>query len=98
MVKRLSCAVCAAALLCVANVSAATALSEKHYRQAAWAFYLQQPEQALEALQLAPQKDQRTQLLEAGLYLQLAMPQHAATVLQALVDADSKQTLEQTVL
>ena len=98
MVKRLSCVVCAAALLCVTNVSAATALSEKHYRQAAWAFYLQQPEQALESLQLAPQQDQRTQLLEAGLYLQLAMPQHAATVLQALVDADSKQALEQALL
>ena len=98
MVKRLSCALCAAALLCITNGSAATALSEKHYRQAAWAFYLQQPEQALEALQLAPQQDKRTQLLEAGLYLQLAMPQHAATVLQTLVDDDSKQTLEQALL
>ncbi|MGP9800347.1 hypothetical protein [Rheinheimera sp. NSM] len=60
-------------------------LTEKHYRQAAWAFYQQQPAQALEALQLAPQQDQRTQLLEAGLYLQLMMPQHAAEVLSTLL-------------
>lgn len=64
-------------------------LTEKHYRQAAWAFYQQQPAQALEALQLAPQQDQRTQLLEAGLYLQLLMPQHAAEVLARLLAADS---------
>lgn len=60
-------------------------LTEKHYRQAAWAFYQQQPMPALEALQLAPQQDQRTRLLEAGLYLQLMMPQHAAEVLSALL-------------
>ncbi|MDP2715106.1 hypothetical protein [Rheinheimera sp.] len=65
-------------------------LTEKHYRQAAWAFYQQQPAQALEALQLAPQQDQRTQLLEAGLYLQLQMPQHAAEVLARLLAADSE--------
>lgn len=64
-------------------------LTEKHYRQAAWEFYQQQPAQALEALQLAPQQDQRTQLLEAGLYLQLLMPQHAADVLARLLAADS---------
>ena len=37
--------------------SAQTTLSDKHYRLAAWSFYLQQPEQALERLQLAPEQD-----------------------------------------
>ncbi|MBZ9610064.1 hypothetical protein [Rheinheimera maricola] len=60
-------------------------LSEKHYRQAAWAFYQQQPALALETLQLAPQQDSRTQLLEAGLYLQLGMPGHAAELLQQIL-------------
>jgi hypothetical protein len=62
--------------------------SDKYYRQAAWSFYLQQPAQALETLQLAPQQDERTQLLEAGLYLQLDMPRQAATVLQTLLSAN----------
>lgn len=64
-------------------------LTEKHYRQAAWQFYLQQPAIALETLQLAPQHDARTRLLEAGLYLQLEMPQHAATILEQLLADNS---------
>ncbi|MGI5309375.1 hypothetical protein [Rheinheimera sp. WS51] len=72
-------------------------LTEKHYRQAAWQFYLQQPAAALEALQLAPSHDARTQLLEAGLYLQLAMPLHAATLLETILaqPADNKDSLPQ---
>ena len=70
--------------------SAQTTLSDKHYRLAAWSFYLQQPEQALERLQLAPEQDARTQLLEAGLYLQLGMPQRAAYLLQQLLTAGNE--------
>ncbi len=91
MVERLSCAVWSALLLSLpaAAASVQATLSEKHYRQAAWSFYLQQPAQALEALQLAPAHDARTQLLEAGLYLQLDMPQHAVAVLEQLLAASS---------
>lgn len=67
------------------SVSAQFENGEKHYRQAAWSFYLQQPAQALETLQLAPEQDKRAQLLEAGLYLQLNMPQHATTLLEDLL-------------
>jgi hypothetical protein len=72
-------------LLPVGAVSAQRVDSDWHYRQAAWSFYLQQPAQALETLQLAPLRDERTQLLEAGLYLQLEMPQRAANVLDKLL-------------
>ncbi len=98
MVKRLTGCLCSALALCCISASAQDTLSEKHYRQAAWAFYLQQPAQALEALQLAPQHDQRTRLLEAGLYLQLDMPQHAAGVLQPLVQENAAQRLPQSLL
>ncbi|CAM3708264.1 tetratricopeptide repeat protein [Rheinheimera salexigens] len=74
-------------------------ITEKHYRQAAWQFYLQQPAAALEALQLAPSRDARTQLLEAGLYLQLDMPLHAATILQQVLEqpTDSQNALPQAL-
>ncbi|WP_397471760.1 hypothetical protein [Rheinheimera sp.] len=91
MVKRLSCALLLllpplvqAAASAQAAATPAT-IAEKHYRQAAWAFYLQQPAQALETLQLAPQHDARTRLLEAGLYLQLSMPQHAIALIDTLL-------------
>ena len=84
MVKRLIVPV-SLLLLSVFVMAEPVSLSEKHYRQAAWAFYQQQPANALEALQLAPQQDGRTRLLEAGLYLQLAMPQHAATALEQVL-------------
>ena len=84
MVKRLIVPV-SLLLLSVFVMAEPVSLSEKHYRQAAWAFYQQQPASALEALQLAPQQDGRTRLLEAGLYLQLAMPQHAATALEQVL-------------
>lgn len=67
--------------------SAQATTADRHYRQAAWAFYLQQPAQALETLQLAPAQDPRTRLLEAGLYLQLNMPQHAALLLDQLLSS-----------
>lgn len=98
MVQRLTLAAACWLALCSVAVSAQPALGDKHYRQAAWAFYLQQPAQALETLQLAPQQDQRTQLLEAGLYLQLAMPQHAAKVLAPLVQDDAAAGLPQSLL
>jgi hypothetical protein len=87
MVKRLTAALLLALMLSPpwTAVSAQVTISDKHYRVAAWSFYLQQPAQALETLQLAPAQDARTRLLEAGLYLQLTMPQHAAAVLEALL-------------
>ena len=79
MVQRLSRTLLLTLLLSSLQLAAAPATPDNwHYRQAAWAFYLQQPAQALETLQLAKSQDPRTALLEAGLYLQLAMPQHAA--------------------
>uniref|UniRef100_A0A486XH23 Similar to Golgin subfamily A member 2 (Cis-Golgi matrix protein GM130) n=1 Tax=Rheinheimera sp. BAL341 TaxID=1708203 RepID=A0A486XH23_9GAMM len=92
MVKLTSLALC----LTLVPVSAAEPelLSEKHYRQAAWSFYQQQPATALEALQLAPQQSSRTRLLEAGLYLQLDMPARTATLLQqVLTDAEQPNAL-----
>lgn len=89
MVQRLSRTLLLTLLLPSSLLAAAPATPDNwHYRQAAWAFYLQQPEQALETLQLAKAQDPRTALLEAGLYLQLAMPQHAAIILQRLLDRD----------
>lgn len=87
-------------LLCSWAFSPAAAdLTEKHYRQAAWQFYLEQPVAALEALQIAPSSDARTQLLEAGLYLQLDMPLQAATLLQQVLaqPADSQHGLPQAL-
>ncbi|HEY0921253.1 hypothetical protein [Rheinheimera pacifica] len=84
MVKRLILPI-SLLLLSVFVMAEPVSPSEKHYRQAAWAFYQQQPATALEALQLAPQQNGRTRLLEAGLYLQLAMPQHAATALEQVL-------------
>lgn len=98
MVKRLKVRLTCLLALCSVAAAAQQAPLEKHYRQAAWAFYLQQPAQALEALQLASQHDQRTQLLEAGLYLQLSMPQHAALVLQPLVNENNTAALPQSLL
>lgn len=97
MVKRLSLSLACLFTLCSATASAQQVPGEKNYRQAAWAFYLQQPAKALETLQLAPQYDARTQLFEAGLYLQLGMPQHAARVLEPLVQQQSGP-LEQSLL
>lgn len=87
MVKRLIPLSLLALLLALPRiaVSAQAPLTDKHYRLAAWSFYLQQPAQALETLQLTVAEDERTRLLEAGLYLQLNMPQHAAIVLEALL-------------
>lgn len=93
MGKRLNCRLAVALTLLLPVIATAqSVLTEKHYRQAAWAFYLQQPEQALETLQLAPDSDQRTGLLEAGLYLQLNMPQHAAVLLQQLLLQQNSHT------
>lgn len=89
MVQRLSRALLLTLLLPSSLLAASPVIPDNwHYRQAAWAFYLQQPEQALETLQLAKAQDPRTALLEAGLYLQLAMPQHAAVILQRLLNQD----------
>ena len=96
MVKLTSLAIC----LTLLPVSAAEPelLSEKHYRQAAWSFYQQQPATALEALQLAPQQSSRTRLLEAGLYLQLDMPARTAALLQqVLTDAEQPNALPQAL-
>lgn len=70
---------------------------EKHYRQAAWAFYNDAPAEALQSLQLSAQQDARSQLMQAGLYLQLGMPQHAAKLLKPLVE-QSEQPLPRNLL
>lgn len=89
MVQRLSRTLLLTLLLPSSLLAAAPVIPDNwHYRQAAWAFYLQQPAQALETLQLAKVQDPRTALLEAGLYLQLGMPQHAAGILQRLLNQD----------
>ncbi len=89
MVQRLSRTLLLTLLLPSSQLAATQTTPDNwHYRQAAWAFYLQQPEQALETLQLAKAQDPRTALLEAGLYLQLGMPQHAADILQRLLNQD----------
>ncbi|MEW5682671.1 MAG: hypothetical protein AB1780_09810 [Pseudomonadota bacterium] len=89
MVQRLSRTLLLTLLLPSSLLAAAPVTPDNwHYRQAAWAFYLQQPAQALETLQLAKVQDPRTALLEAGLYLQLGMPQHAADILQRLLNQD----------
>ena len=96
MVKRIKplCQVILGAVLLSAAHASYGAETEKHYRQAAWAFYLQQPAQALETLQLAPGADARTRLLEAGLYLQLDMPERAARLLeQVIAQSNSDDTL-----
>ena len=64
---------------------------EKHYRQAAWAFYNDAPAEALQTLQLSAQQDARSQLMQAGLYLQLGMPQHAAALLKPMVEQGEQQ-------
>jgi hypothetical protein len=93
MVQRLSRTLLLTLLLSSLQLAAAPATPDNwHYRQAAWAFYLQQPAQALETLQLAKSQDPRTALLEAGLYLQLAMPQHAAQRLRQLLDNAQSNT------
>lgn len=70
---------------------------EKHYRQAAWAFYNDAPAEALQSLQLSAQQDARSQLMQAGLYLQLGMPQHAAALLKPLVE-QGEQKLPRNLL
>lgn len=90
MVSRLNCTALVILALALPFYAVSTQVTDSdwHYRQAAWSFYLQQPAQALEILQLAPVHDERTQLLEAGLYLQLEMPQHAAGVLDKLLSSE----------
>lgn len=87
MVKRLSCSLLLALMLPIpwTAASALVAPEEKLYRVAAWSFYLQQPTQALETLQLGPLQASRSRLLEAGLYLQLNMPKRAAGILDKLL-------------
>lgn len=65
------------------------AMLEKHYRQAAFAFYQQQPYQAVLQLELAPVQDARSLLLKAGLLLELGMPQQAAALLEQVLALDS---------
>lgn len=87
MVKRLTCLLLLALMLPFpwTAASAQVAPEDKLYRVAAWSFYQQQPTQALEVLQLGPKQASRSRLLEAGLYLQLNMPQHAAGILDELL-------------
>jgi hypothetical protein len=94
-----NCALSAAKITAETSSTVATNMAEKHYRQAAWQFYLQQPATAIEVLQLAPSRDARSQLLEAGLYLQLDMPLHAATLLQKVLQqaTDSDNALPQAL-
>ncbi len=58
---------------------------EKQYRQAAYAFYAEDPYQAVQHLDLAPEQDARSLLLKAGLLLQIGMPQQAAEVLEKVL-------------
>ena len=74
-----------------AQLMAQSVPPEKHYRQAAWAFYNDAPAEALQSLQLSQQQDARSMLMQAGLYLQLGMPQHAAGLLKPLVDQGQQQ-------
>ena len=92
MVKRLKFLRLLALMLSLPWTAAAAQVApeEKLYRVAAWSFYLQQPTQALETLQLGPLQSSRSRLLEAGLYLQLNMPMRAATILDELLsEADT---------
>jgi hypothetical protein len=58
---------------------------EKQYRQAAYAFYNEDPYQAVLHLDLAAEQDARSLLLKAGLLLQIGMPQQAADVLEKVL-------------
>lgn len=77
--------------VCLAQ--APTPMLEKHYRQAAYAFYTADPYQAIQHLDLAPAPDARALLLKAGLLLQLGMPQQAAEVLETVLAAPQQQAL-----
>ena len=92
MVKRLTCLLLLALMLPFpwTAASAQVASEDKLYRVAAWSFYQQQPTQALEVLQLGPKQASRSRLLEAGLYLQLNMPQQAAGILDLDARADTR--------
>ena len=60
--------------------------TEKHYRLAAWHFYLDDYYQALLQLSLAADEPAKARLLQAGLLLQLDMPAASASLLQRLLD------------
>ncbi len=83
------------------NAQPQVLMAEKHYRQAAFAFYQQQPYEAVLQLELAPVQDARALLLKAGLLLELGMPQQAAQLLEqvlALETADLPNDLRQFAL
>tara|TARA_R100001443_G_scaffold109644_1_gene121074 strand:- start:9863 stop:11638 length:1776 start_codon:yes stop_codon:yes gene_type:complete len=60
--------------------------SEKQYRLAAWHFYQDDYYQALLRLSMTPQKAAKASLLQAGLLLQLDMPEATASLLKKLLD------------
>jgi len=68
-----------------AQEEAPVSMLEKQYRQAAYAFYTEDPYQAVQHLDLAPEQDARSLLLKAGLLLQIGMPQQAAEVLEKVL-------------
>ena len=69
----------------LAQEDAPVSMLEKQYRQAAYAFYTEDPYQAVQHLDLAPEQDARSLLLKAGLLLQIGMPQQAADVLEKVL-------------
>ncbi len=69
----------------LAQEDAPVSMLEKQYRQAAYAFYTEDPYQAVQHLDLAPEQDARSLLLKAGLLLQIGMPQQAAEVLEKVL-------------
>lgn len=66
--------------------------AEKHYREAAWFVFLDDPANALLRLQLSPAVLAEADLLEAGLLLQLHMPQAAMVRLQQLLENGQQAT------
>ena len=60
--------------------------SEKQYRLAAWHFYQDDYYQALLRLSMTPPKAAKASLLQAGLLLQLDMPEATASLLKKLLD------------
>ncbi len=62
--------------------------AEKHYREAAWHVFLDDPANALLTLQLAQASKVEADLLQAALLLQLHMPQAAMARLQQLLQQD----------
>lgn len=86
-------------LLVIAEPSTAlpqTLQAEKHYREAAWHLFLDDPANALLTLQLAPALTLEGELLQAGLLLQLHMPKAAmARLEQLLAQGQQKGVLPQ---